>query len=152
MFFELEETVLFLAGGAMIVGCFFASHNIHYRAIFFFFFVPLLLQCTRDVFTATRLTGWAGIGLATFAVFENFLRMNLINVFRAVNEPEYHIALIFWGLEQMVWWTLVTGLMAALLIIAWDSPTGLWVRRMAGTWLAASHEVPDRAAVAPPLR
>jgi putative flippase GtrA len=129
LFLEPEETVLFLAGGAMIVGCFFAGHNIHYRAISLLLTLPLLLQCTRNASTATRLTGWTGIGLVAFAVFENFLRMNLINVFRAINVPEYHIALIFWGVEQMVWWTLVTGLMAALLLIAWDSPTGLWVRR-----------------------
>jgi hypothetical protein len=38
---------------------------------------------------------------------------------------------MFWALEQMVWWTLITSLIAGLLIIAWDSPTGQWVRRNA---------------------
>jgi hypothetical protein len=131
LFLGLEETALFLAGGAMIVGCFFAGHNIHYRAISLLLTLPLLLQCTRNASTATRLTGWTGIALVAFAVFESFLRMNFMSAVRAVSGPEYHLALMFWTLEQMVWWTLITSLIAGLLIIAWDSPTGQWVRRNA---------------------
>lgn len=132
LFLELEETVLFLGGGAMIVACFFLAHNIHYRAILLLLTVPLLLAWTRNDSSAVRFAGWIGVGLVAFAVFQNFLRMNILNVAGAVvigSEGRTRIA--FWALEEVVWWTLVTGLMSAMLLIAWDSPVGIWARRIA---------------------
>jgi hypothetical protein len=130
-FLGLEETVLFLGGGAMIVACFFVGHNIHYRAILLLLTVPLLLAWTRDDSTAVRLTGWIGVGLVAFAVFQNFLRMNMLSAVRAVIGSDNRISIAFFALEEVIWWTLATGLISAMLLIAWDSPTGMWARRIA---------------------
>ena len=131
LFLGLEETALYLGGATVIIGCFFAGHSHHYRAILLLLTVPLLFACLRDASKATRWTGMVGLCLVAFALFENFLRLNLVD---AVSLTEawnwvYRVRLMFWALEQMVWWTLIVGLMSAVFLIAWDSPVGLWARR-----------------------
>jgi hypothetical protein len=83
-----------------------------------------------------RLSGWIGLGLVAFAVFENSLRMDLVSAVRALHGPDYQTAVAFWALEELVWWSLVTGLMGAMLLIVWDSPTGVWARHLALSRLA----------------
>ena len=130
LFFGLEDTVLFLGGGAMIVACFFIGHNIHYRAIFLLLTVPLLLAWTRQETPLVRLMGWTGIGLAAFALFQSFLRFHLFSAVNAFDGPIYRIRILFWALEEGVWWTLVTGLMTAILLIVWDLRAGVEARSL----------------------
>jgi hypothetical protein len=125
---EPEETVWFLCGGAMIVFCFFVGHNIHYRAILLLLTVPLLFAWTRTNGPTVRLIGWAGISLVAFAVFENILRMNSVSVIARYYHHYYRATFLFWLLEQAVWWALVTGLTMAIFLLAWDLPTGRWLR------------------------
>jgi hypothetical protein len=136
LFLGLEETVLFLGGGAMIVACFFVGHNIHYRAILLLLTVPLLLAWTRDDLPAVRLTGWIGIGLVAFAVFENFLRTSIFSAVGAVNGPVHRTRIAFWAFEELMWWALAISLTSALFLIAWDSPTGMEARRIARSGVA----------------
>jgi hypothetical protein len=123
----LEETVLFLCGSSMIVFCFFASYNAHYRAILLMLTLPLLFAWTRANFRIVRLTGWTGISLVAFAVFENFLRLHIFDIGDAAGHP-YAPLLAFWMLEQVVWWLLATSLTMATCLIILDLPIGIWLR------------------------
>jgi hypothetical protein len=131
LFLGFEDAVLFLAGAAMIVACFLVGHSIHYRAIHLLLTVPLLLAWIRQELPVLRLAGWVGVGLVAFAVFQSFLRANLQNIVSAVNGPTYQVSMVYWLLEEALWWCLVTGLLSAMLLIAWDSPTWLELRAMA---------------------
>jgi glycosyl transferase family 87 len=132
---DLEDTALFLGGGAMIVGCFLIGHNIHYRAILLLLTVPLLLAWTRDDTPLVRLTGWTGVGLVAFAVFQSFLRARVFGAVDAVGGSVYRTVKVYWVLEEVVWWTLAIGLMSAMFLIVWDSPTRIEAWSMLRPWL-----------------
>jgi hypothetical protein len=136
----LEETVLFLCGSAMIVFCFFAGHNTHYRAIHLLLTVPLLFTWTRANSPKVRLIGWTGISLVAFAVFENFLHLHIFDLGDAIGYP-YPPLLAFWILDQLAWWALATGLMMAAFLIASDLPIGIWLRAFGTRILYAGSNV-----------
>src|SRR5262249_23942779 len=121
LFLGFEDTVLFVAGGAMIVGCFFVDFNIHYRAILLLLTVPLLLAWLRQEVPLLRMAGWIGVGLVAFALFQNFLRVNLFDIVNAASGTIYRTTMVFGALEEAVWWCLIIALMSAMLLIAWDS-------------------------------
>jgi hypothetical protein len=133
LFLGLEETALYLAGATVIIGCFFAGHSHHYRAVLLLLTVPLLFACIRDASSTTRWTGWIGLLLVAFALFENFLRLNIVDAISVTEAWQwvYRVRLMFWAIAQVMWWSLIVGLMGGVFLIAWDSPMGVWVRRAA---------------------
>jgi hypothetical protein len=68
-----------------------------------------------------------------FALFENFLRLNIVDAISVTEAWQwvYRVRLLFWAIAQVMWWSLIVGLMGGVLLIAWDSPMGVWVRRAA---------------------
>jgi hypothetical protein len=112
----------FLAAGAFVVcACFFAGQNVGYRAIMILPALPGLLWLGRSL--PTRAGRVLFMGASTTIVFVMWVTLfqQLITRFDA----EFGItALLYWLINQLAWWSLITILLAVVLGFALSSEMG----------------------------
>jgi hypothetical protein len=103
-------------GALLLMACFFAGQNVDYRCVFFVLVVPGLVHLHRSVRnTAIRRFGAQMIAAALFLMWGEFFRCALHAAFtphNGLNLPEVY----FWIGRELVWWWLVAGLAAVVLL------------------------------------
>lgn len=116
-----REAGFLVAGAALICGCFFAGQNIGYRAIMILPTLPGLLWLARSLpMRAGRIlfttTGWAIVFVMWVLAVQQIIATYL--------GPFGPTAFLHWLLNQLVWWVVVTVLLAVLLSFALESEMG----------------------------
>jgi hypothetical protein len=121
------RALLFLQLGAAIVcGCFFTGQNIAYRGIFLLFVLPCLLGLGRlSVGAGTarmfRMTAYATL----YALWMVLIQRGVSYFFGGSFFPVQGSAVGYaaWILRELVWWWIVTVLLAVLIRLVLDSPS-----------------------------
>jgi hypothetical protein len=115
----LEETTL-LTGALLILSCFFTAQNIDYRAIHLLLVLPAL-TALHDLGDARRLHGSVLIG-AVFLLWSDAWRLGPYTY----AYPSNHLIIIEigWGLRELIWWWVVTILIAYMIVVLRQSEMG----------------------------
>ena len=122
-----EQPRLFLlVGAALICGCFFAGPNIGYRGVFLLFVLPGFLGLARiSIGTGAarifRATGHATLGVLWMVLIQRAVAHGFGGTFFPVGGSAVGYAV--WILRELMWWWIVTVLLAILIRFALDSPT-----------------------------
>jgi hypothetical protein len=129
-----RNRVFLLVGCALIVGCFFAAQNGGYRGIYFLFVLPAITTMWRaPVSRAVRqrfiLTGVCVL----FLMWAQFLDRTREEMFGLVNASETTLEFsrfAFWLLREVVWWWVVTILLALAFCLVYRSQSGQQILRL----------------------
>jgi len=130
------ETALFVAGGLIIVFCFFSGKNGAYRGVWLITLLPFLIRRWRESRPGDVVPPvlWGrGIALLLVLLWFEALRRNAIDAFGTYVAGRFAVGLI----REPAWWIFITGLM-----------TMLWTQILAseiGTILPASIRRADPA-------
>jgi hypothetical protein len=111
------QSLVLVAGAALVCGCFFAGLSSGYRAVMLLLAMPALLSITqsRDIGTLRWVLLVACVGIPYVMWF-----------------PVLPDSVTLWMANQLVWWTIVTVLLAVLWRFALDSPSLRMLRAWAG--------------------
>jgi len=124
---ERSRTML-LAGCALIVGCFFSAANGPYRGIYFLLVLPgVAALCRMECGRAARQRFILVTASVLFLMWNDCLYRTMMEVqhWLAVTPLQSSIAqLVFWCLREVIWWWVVTILLAFLICLATLSETG----------------------------
>jgi hypothetical protein len=120
-----SEAQFLVIGGLLVAACFFAGQNVGYRGILL---LPVLsgLVCLRRTVQDREVRRLAGkmIAAVLFVMWEEFFRRAL----HAVISPllgewlSLRAEMFFWIGRELVWWWLVVGLVAFVLLYLRQSP------------------------------
>jgi hypothetical protein len=129
-----RNRVFLLVGCALIVGCFFAAQNGAYRGIYFLFVLPAITAMWRaPVSRAVRqrfiLTGVCVL----FLMWSQFLDRTREEVFDLLTVSTATLEFsrfAFWLLREVVWWWVVTILLALALCLIYRSQSGQQILRL----------------------
>jgi hypothetical protein len=115
---EGREAQCLVAGALLLMACFFAGQNVDYRGVYFVLVVPGLVHLHRSSReTAVRQFGAQMIAAALFLMWEEFFRRALHTlVSSAPSEGLSLPEVYFWIGRELVWWWLVAGLAAIVLL------------------------------------
>jgi hypothetical protein len=115
---EGREAQCLVAGALLLLACFFAGQNVDYRGVYFVLVVPGLVHLHRSSRgTAVRQFGAQMIAAALFLMWEEFFRRALHTlVSSAPSEGLSLPEVYFWIGRELVWWWLVAGLAAIVLL------------------------------------
>jgi hypothetical protein len=117
-----------LVGGALLVGCFFAAQNGAYRGIYFLFVLPAITDLWRGpVSSAVRQRSILAGACVIFLMWSQFLdraREEVLDLFDAPIVTLAYSRFAFWLLREIVWWWVVTILLALALCLIYRSPAG----------------------------
>jgi hypothetical protein len=122
-----REGTLLVVGSLVITACFFAGRNIDYRGIYFLLVLPGLVRLHRSKDeSGTKQFASALITGVLFVMWSNFFRRAVYDgsaflpyggwLLRNVVEP------LVWLARELVWWWLITGLAAIVLVHAQRLP------------------------------
>lgn len=137
---SLHERLLLLAGGALIVGCFFTAASAFYRGIHLLFVLPALFALWRQAEKDTAFTAAAGVIAIVVIMWTEGARYLLgrLAILAGLDAGEQRrIDLLVWTVHELLSWWIVSLLGALLLALAWTAPGGLWVRRVVQPYLPA---------------
>lgn len=113
---EEREAQCLVVGALLLMACFFAGQNVDYRGVYFVLVVPGLVHLHRSVRkTAIQRFGAQMIAAALFLMWGDFFRHAIHAAFTpgdGLNLPEVY----FWIGRELVWWWLVAGLAAIVLL------------------------------------
>lgn len=105
-----RKGLLLVIGAVLITGCFFAGHSILYRAIFFLFTLPGLLELARTAQERfVRIWLWQGICLIIFLMWSEFFRVNIDAIVTMLPQGRITIGLplVFWAIKELMWWRVI---------------------------------------------
>jgi hypothetical protein len=122
-----REGAFLVVGSLVITACFFAGRNIDYRGIYFLLVLPGLVRLRRsEDESGTKQFASALIAGVLFVMWSNFFRRAVYDgsnflpyggwLLRNVVEP------LVWLARELVWWWLITGLAAIVLVHAQRLP------------------------------
>jgi hypothetical protein len=119
-----REAGFLVAGAALVCGCFFAGQSMDYRTIMFIPALPGLLWL-RD---AQPNRAWAALFMAAcLAIVSMMWIFPIQQVIATEFGPYGAVAFLHWLLNQLLWWFVVTILLAVLLSFALNSEMGRFV-------------------------
>ena len=115
---------LLAIGGILLGACFFAGQNINYRGIYFLLVIPGLVALQRSARKTALAQFYAQmIAAALFLMWEEFFRRALHAIATLVpNRGLIYAEVCFWIGREFVWWWLVAGLAAIVLIYLQQLP------------------------------
>jgi hypothetical protein len=117
--------VFLLIGAVLVCGCFFAGQSIGYRGVLLLFVLPCLLGLAR-ISTGTgatwmfRLTACATIFVLWMLLIQRAVAYVFGGSFSPVSGSTVGYAV--WVLRELIWWWVITVLLAVLLRFGLDSP------------------------------
>jgi len=120
-------------GSILLTACFFAGQNINYRGIYFLLVVPGLLHLYRLADESTIRRFWAQmIAAVLFVLWDEFFRRALHAIVAPIPSEELRTRaeIFFWVGRELVWWWLVTGLVAITLSCLLRTPLARVTRRL----------------------
>jgi hypothetical protein len=129
-----RNRVFLLIGCALIVACFFGAQNGAYRGIYFLFVLPAITAMWRaPVSRAVRqrfiLTG-ACVLFLMWAQFLDRSREEILDLLDASTTTLEFSRFAFWLLREVVWWWVVTILLALALCLIYRSQSGQQLLRL----------------------
>ncbi len=129
-----RQRVFLLVGCALLVGCFFAAQNGAYRGIYFLFVLPAITTMWHaPVSSAVRqrfiLTGVCSLFLM-WAQFLDRVREEVLGLLGASDSALKLSRVSFWLLREVVWWWVVTILVALALCLIYRSQSGQQILRL----------------------
>ena len=115
---DIFETQCLIAGGLVLVTCFFIGRNIDYRGIYFVLVVPGLVrlhQAAED--SGTRRLLAQMIATALFVCWEELFRRVVFTAAEAFAGTGLRprVEVLFWIGRELAWWWLIAGLAAVVL-------------------------------------
>lgn len=129
-----RSRVFLLVGCALIVGCFFAAQNGAYRGIYFLFVLPAITELWRaPVSSAVRQRSILAGACVLFLMWSQFLdraREEVFDLFDAPTAALEYSRFAFWLLREVVWWWVVTILLALALCLIYRSQSGQELLRL----------------------
>jgi hypothetical protein len=130
-----EQTRVFLlAGCALIVACFFAAQNAPYRGIYFLFILPGITTLWRAPLSRAARHRFMLTGICIlFLMWSQVLERVQMEILGGLDAPK-NIAIVthigFWLLREIVWWWLISILLALLLCLIYRSQSGQQLLRL----------------------
>jgi hypothetical protein len=118
-----RHRVFLLIGCVLLVACFFTAENAIYRCIYFLLVLPALTMLWRAPIapTAQRLFVLTGLGIL-FLMWNQFFRHARLDVVSVIGLTEHVQAparFCFWVFRELMWWWVITILLAMLLCLVW---------------------------------
>jgi len=121
-----KDETLFLAGGLIVVGTFFAGQNAPYRAIWLLMLLPYLMTLQRNAGrAATRQLASVLLLLIATLMWFPFFR----TVLDLSSGDERYGDLLALIVREPSWWTLIAGLTTLIWMQLDRTPTALSIRR-----------------------
>lgn len=104
-----------IAGAALACACFFMAQNILYRAVFLLLALPGV--CTLA--GSTPKARWLG-AVIVLLMWESLFRLGVLSAMLALTGPAlaYSAVIMVWFCREVLWWWMVTQLLAVLFIQA----------------------------------
>jgi hypothetical protein len=127
------EIQCLVVGSILLTACFFAGQNINYRGIYFLLVVPGLLHLFRLAHESALRRFWTRmIAAVLFLMWDEFFRRALHTVVAPLPSEELRMRadIFFWLGRELVWWWLVTGLVAITLSCLWRAPSARVTSRL----------------------
>ncbi len=119
------EAIYLVMGSAVLAGCFFAGPNVDYRGIYFLFVLPGMIELARRHASLRPLMAVTVAGIL-FTMWSAWLRKIISTVFH------WHVGegaeafpkslVLFWIGREIVWWWIVSVLVAIVLAFLLRSP------------------------------
>ncbi|MFT3968128.1 MAG: hypothetical protein QM690_19840 [Sphingobium sp.] len=106
-----RQQAFLLVGACLILGCFFTAQNIGYRSLHLLLALPSLLALGR-LAPARRLWRWSGAATVWLLWAEGWR-----HAMREVDDTSLAIRFLGWGAREILWWWVVTVLIACAAII-----------------------------------
>ena len=129
------ERIFLVVGSVLIVGCFFAGQSTGYRGIFLLFVLPGLLAIARVAAdSATRRLCRAGAIVLLLLMWGEFFRTGLAAILARLDISPFSgtlSTLIFWLARELIWWWIVSLMVAFLISFLAESET---VRGLSQLW------------------
>lgn len=125
-----HRRIFLVAGSAVIVGCFFASQNIYYRAVFLLLTLPGFLTASR-IASSRRVQRicLAASSVIVFLMWEECFRWRIyveLFVNRAVPPIVFaDLYSVFWVVRELAWWWVVTIMLTVLADFIHQAPVML---------------------------
>jgi len=146
-----RQRVFLLVGCALIAGCFFAAQNGAYRGIYFLFVLPAItamwqMPVSKIVRQRFMLTGICVLFLM-WAQFLDRSREEILGVFGAPTAIVEFSRFGFWLIREIVWWWVITILLAFGICLISRSQSGQQILRL---FLGAEDMAARKAAAAAP--
>jgi len=122
--------LLLITGAAVIAGCFFIAQNVDYRAIFFILTIPGLSTLAACTAGRMRFLLKFLIGGILVLMWESLFRLQLAALSTAVLPPAEALypQIALWLLREILWWFVITQLLAILFAFVWSN-----IKRLAET-------------------
>lgn len=129
-----RSRVFLLVGCALIVACFFGAQNAGYRGIYFLFVLPGVTELWRaPVNKAVRQRFVVTGACVLFLMWGQFLdrvREEAFDLFETPTIAIEYSRFAFWFAREVVWWWLVTILLALALCLIYRSRSGQQILRL----------------------
>jgi hypothetical protein len=131
-----------VAGSALVCGCFFAGQNVDYRAIMLLPTLPGLLFLASSL---PERSGRALFAASAWTVVPLMWVFFIQQVITAAFGRRGMVAFAHWLLDQVLWWSIVTVLLAVLLGFFRRSEIGMLVMSRVGRRDRPSEDAPARS-------
>ena len=137
---------LLLSGSLVLAGCFFVQSNMSYRLIFAMFLIPGFLEMRRRMH-ARRLqllfgvALWLTLGCMWREMFSRWLETSLSSLMpRIAIEVVNAVSVAFFAIRELIWWFLVSVMMAVVLAFVSKSSLAAAVGSVARRTAVAHNE------------
>ena len=120
-----EESVFLGIGCVLLLGCFFMGESYRYRGVFFLFALPGLTALWREARAqAARVVFGATTAAIVFLLWSVYAGNGMDSAMTALGVPDTAGSLVFaafWLVRELLWWSVVGVLTAALGRLAWNT-------------------------------